>query len=968
MRQTAISVIITSVIFGLLAAVNLSASAYLSPKLDQSLTAQASNSDSLVSVVIFLEPSADNLMATAKISKDESLTRSQRIRSVVQRLQASRATNQSTVESYLFTHSTVFVEKHWIVPAYSATLPLSAIAELREMVGVEEIIENVALSFDAPVSEQAAPDLASSVSTQHTLLNVGALWMRGLKGQGRLVCSFDTGVEEGHPALQSKWRGNSTDLHTAWFSKVKPDSLPGDRAGHGTHTMGVMVGSSGSDTIGVAPGAQWISAGIIDQGRPLSTTISDIIEAFQWTLNPDGDINTTNDVPDVILNSWGIPKGLFAPCDAAFWGVIDNVEAAGIVTIFAAGNEGPNPQSLRSPADRATTPYNSFAVGAVDDNQVIAGFSSRGPSSCDTTKIKPEVVAPGISIRSSYKGGAYQYMSGTSMAAPFIAGLVALMRQYNPDATPEQIKRALVLSCKDLGPIGKDNAYGNGLPDASRLIEYLPIPANAQFSIVGSTILGDGIAMPGENVSLTITLQNPAGNVDAITGTLISNDTTQAAVSAASAAFVFGIGGTTAINLVPFQIQIDSDAANGSAVPLQIELFGTNGTPFDTLSFSIIAGVAPVGTMANHVTDRMQFTVSDFGQYGLAPHSCYNVGGVGLRYDQSQNLLYESGIIVGRNALQLASSVRNAQGQFTRSDFVPTQSLQQSSTPDGETIQECSFTDGNAAISIPITIHQKTVSYEDFNEEGIVLFTVYIKNNSLEKLTNLHFGFLADFDFGFSEAAQFHNDLSLLYQGSGNAFVGLAGLKNVSGYQVINNGSQKRGFTNTDKFNLISYQGVSTGNGATNDNMLLISAGPFSIMPNDSTAVTFAVVAGSSVDELIDHTVAARNRMDIPTGTGDDNNGVLPSGFSLEQNYPNPFNPTTAIQFSLPVRSEVSLHIYNLLGQEVKTLHAGELPAGTHTRIWDGTNDANTSVASGVYFYRLSVNDKSITKKMSLIK
>lgn len=967
MKLKTISVIFTTLIISLLASVDLSASAYLSPELDRSIAKRTADNDSVVSVVVFLEPS-QNMNAAAKIGRDESLTRNQRIRGVVQRLQSGRSINQATIESYLFTHSTSIVEKHWIVPAYSATLPLASIAELREMIGVEEIIENVALSFDAPVSEQPAPDLASSVSTQHTLLNVGALWMRGLKGQGRLVCSFDTGVEEGHPALQSKWRGNSADLHSAWFSKVNPDSLPADRAGHGTHTMGVMVGSAGSDTIGVAPAAEWISAGIIDQGRPLGTTISDIIQAFQWTLNPDGDINTTNDVPDVILNSWGIPKGLFAPCDAAFWSVIDNVEAAGIVTIFAAGNEGPNPQSLRSPADRATTPYNSFAVGAVDDNQVIAGFSSRGPSSCDTTKIKPEVVAPGISIRSSFKGGAYQYMSGTSMAAPFIAGLVALMRQYNPDATVDQIKRALMLSCKDLGPIGKDNAYGFGLPDASRLIENLPVPANAQFSIVGSTVLGDGIAMPGENVSLTITLQNAAGNVEAVTGTLISNDTTQAAVSSPSASFLFGIGGTAALNLVPFQIHIDSNAANGSLVPLQIELTGTDGTPFDTLSFALTAGIAPVGTLATHETNRLQFTVSDFGQYGLAPHSCYNVGGVGLRYDQSQNLLYESGIIVGRNALQLASSVRNAQGNFTRSDFIPTQPLQESSTPDGETIQECAYTDGNAAISIPITLHQRTVSYDDNGEEGIILFTVYVKNNSLEKLTNLHFGFLADFDFGFSEAAQFNNDLSLLYQGSGNAFVGLAGLGNISGYQVIENGNQKRGFTNTDKFNLISYQGVSTNTGSTNDNLLLVSAGPFSIMPNDSVAVTFAVVAGNSVEELIAHTVAARNRMDIPTGTGDDNESLLPSEITLEQNYPNPFNPTTAIQFSLPVRSEVSLSIYNLLGQEVKTLHTGELPAGTHTRIWDGTNEANSGVASGIYFYRLTYDDQSTTKKMTLVR
>ncbi len=162
MRDTTISVIFTTFIISLLASMDLSASAYLSPKLDRSVANHVADDGSVVSVVVFLEPSPD-MHAAAKIGKDESLTRGQRIRGVVQRLQASRVTNQSSIESYLYTHSTSLVEKHWIVPAYGATLPIASIAELREMIGVEEIIENVPLSFDAPVSEQPAPELVSSV-------------------------------------------------------------------------------------------------------------------------------------------------------------------------------------------------------------------------------------------------------------------------------------------------------------------------------------------------------------------------------------------------------------------------------------------------------------------------------------------------------------------------------------------------------------------------------------------------------------------------------------------------------------------------------------------------------------------------------------------------------------------------------------------------------------------------------------
>jgi len=94
----------------------------------------------------------------------------------------------------------------------------------------------------------------------------------------------------------------------------------------------------------------------------------------------------------------------------------------------------------------------------------------------------------------------------------------------------------------------------------------------------------------------------------------------------------------------------------------------------------------------------------------------------------------------------------------------------------------------------------------------------------------------------------------------------------------------------------------------------------------------------------------------------------IPTKFSLDQNYPNPFNPTTNISFALPSDSKVSLNIYNIMGQKVKTLVDGITKAGTHTVTWDGTNEQGESVASGIYFYKLSDGDKVITKKMSLLK
>jgi flagellar hook assembly protein FlgD len=95
----------------------------------------------------------------------------------------------------------------------------------------------------------------------------------------------------------------------------------------------------------------------------------------------------------------------------------------------------------------------------------------------------------------------------------------------------------------------------------------------------------------------------------------------------------------------------------------------------------------------------------------------------------------------------------------------------------------------------------------------------------------------------------------------------------------------------------------------------------------------------------------------------------VPRTFSLDQNYPNPFNPSTAIPVSLPVRANIELKVYNILGQEVKTLHSGVLEAGRHVFLWDGTNSAGSAVASGVYISRLtSDNGVRLGKKMLLLR
>ena len=185
------------------------------------------------------------------------------------------------------------------------------------------------------------------------------------------------------------------------------------------------------------------------------------------------------DVPDVCSNSWGVTDVHGVPaCDDQLWSFIDAMETAGVVVVFAAGNEGPSSSTIRRPADRNTSAFTTLAVGAVDGNSgtdfPVASFSSRGPVYCNPFGgggAKPDISAPGVNVRSASAGGGYTSLSGTSMACPHVAGVVALMRGANPELPVQELKQIMYDTASDRGAPGKDNDYGWGVVNALSSVE-----------------------------------------------------------------------------------------------------------------------------------------------------------------------------------------------------------------------------------------------------------------------------------------------------------------------------------------------------------------------------------------------------------------------------------------------------------------------------------------------------------------
>jgi serine protease AprX len=270
-----------------------------------------------------------------------------------------------------------------------------------------------------------------------------AVWAWGYHGEGIVVAGQDTGYEWDHPALKARyrgWNGAEVDHDYNWHDAIRqaggnclPDSpVPCDDHGHGTHTMGTIVGQSpGAAPIGVAPGAQWIGCRNMHLGIGTPATYAECFEFFLAPY-PVGGTPLQGDpgrAPDVINNSWSCPPS--EGCDpfhiAFLEQVVDTVRAAGIMVIASAGNSGPSCDTvIHPPAIYAA----STTIGATDSDDMLASFSSRGLAPGPQ---KPDLSAPGVGVYSSQLNGHYGYSSGTSMAAPHVTGAAALLWSARPD-------------------------------------------------------------------------------------------------------------------------------------------------------------------------------------------------------------------------------------------------------------------------------------------------------------------------------------------------------------------------------------------------------------------------------------------------------------------------------------------------------------------------------------------------------
>lgn len=533
---------------------------------------------------------------------DNILDKKERRKAVVKELKEFSRKNQENVMSILRSEETkgqvAKIKSHWLSNTITCEISKELIYTLSQHEDILLIGSNqdkYVLMDEEPSSKSTTEAKADKIAENVTMVNADDVWEQGYTGKGVLVAVLDTGVNYEHADVKDHLWDGGEEYPYHGYNSYSDDINTMDDGGHGSHCAGTICGDGTSGTkTGIAPDATLMCIKAING---MGNSNSDAIcTGMEFAVEHGA---------DVLSMSVGIAKSSVSE-RTMIRQTCDNALAAGVIASVASGNEG-NSQSSNPIPDNVRVPGSCPApwihpdqqvnaggtscvvsVGAVNYNDNIAGFSSRGPVTWANTSyadypyipeiglIRPDVSAPGVDILSLdfSTNDDYGIKSGTSMAAPCVAGVMCLLLSKDQLLTPEDISMILETSSVKLTET-KSNETGTGRIDALEAINAIDMGMMSLNDFSFTDENNNGKMNPGEEITINVNFNNTSSeNLSNITAKLkcdnewvnITNPNIELANIAANASFTID----------NFTIELDENAESKTKLYFDIEFYEGN--------------------------------------------------------------------------------------------------------------------------------------------------------------------------------------------------------------------------------------------------------------------------------------------------------------------------------------------------------------------------------------------------------
>ncbi|MFC1692423.1 S8 family serine peptidase [Candidatus Latescibacterota bacterium] len=671
---------------------------------------------------------------------------------------------------------------------------------------------------------------------------------------------------------------------------------------------------------------------------------------------------------DIVNCSWGSPQYSRTGEE-----IVKFASTMGAVIVASAGND--DTDMFNYPAAYPSV----IGVGSVDIDGTKSSFSNYGPY--------VDISAPGSMIFSTLPDGSYGYMSGTSMSAPIVSALAALIKSAHIDWDHDRIRAQIVGTAS---PVSAGDPYrylcGCGYINAEKALGnpvlHLDVTAYKFSDKRGND---DSLFTPGEEIEAKITVRNYGDSIDnvsinvtSITGFLTPQQTR------------LNIGsidhrGEITVPDIPFIVGQDISLDAKDFVRLDFE--SSDGS----INFATIDVVVNT-SYATFTANTIEMSVDGMGHIGYVdfPENTKGSPLIVRRISHSDSsvfnvpLLFEGGLLVGNVENRISDSIRGINQSIPESDFTLRIPFLFERAPDGSVQKgKVVFTDdgaGSGRYNLSVTL--ETYAYNEAGHDQYIILAYKFINEGNKTLSGLRAGLFLDFDVpesqGYDDYGFYSSEDDILVvtenvkEKNNKIMLGATISESIYTPWLIDNTSTEEyyfgiydGFTDEEKWRSLSSGRVENGTVGPGDISLVLSPESFTLKPGEQKQVIFILAYGLGYDELKKQIYNARSRTgQIAVSTGEENDELAPDQFSIKSIYPNPFNPVTTVSFYLPEDAGISVDIFDILGRHVHTVFQGFKARGDNNLLIDGK-----TFASGLYFVRIETDSGlKASRKIIMLK